>query len=84
LVRRLNLIALTLTPPPGYTARDLARAIGSSCILVARWDADKQRFVSYVPEVSPTEHNFPVILGEGYFVYLTSPAKLVEVEGWKS
>ena len=82
LVKRYNLVALTLAPPPGYSAKDLARAIGSAATLVARWDSSTQKFAGYVPNVSPPEQNFAIVQGEGYFVYLTSDAKLVEVGGW--
>jgi len=81
LVKRYNLVALTLAPPLGYSAKDLARAIGSAATLVARWDSSNQKFAGYVPNVSPPEQNFAIVQGEGYFVYLTSDAKLVEVGG---
>ncbi|MGB9760173.1 MAG: hypothetical protein ACPLZG_10145, partial [Thermoproteota archaeon] len=81
LIKRYNLIALTLTPLSTYTAKDLARSIGSAATLVARWDSATQKFAGYVPGVSPIEQNFAMNQGEGYFVYLTSDAKLVEVGG---
>ncbi|MGC9014780.1 MAG: fibronectin type III domain-containing protein, partial [Thermoproteota archaeon] len=79
LAKRYNLIALTLTPPSTYTAKDLARSIGSSATLIARWNPATQKFAGYVPGLSPIEQNFPINLGEGYFVYLTSDSILVEV-----
>jgi len=48
LVKRYILIALTLAPAPGYSAKDLARAIGSAATLVARWDSSIQKFAGYL------------------------------------
>ena len=79
LVSRYNLISPTLSPPPGYSAFDISRAIGSAVTVVAKWDPAAQQYLSYVPGFSGSELDFPVESGYGYFVYLTSAGKLVEV-----
>jgi len=79
LVEKYNLIALVLQPPSGYSAKDLGEAIGPAAILISRWDEAAQKYASYAPGVSGPEKNFQIEFGKGYFVYLTSPRKLVEV-----
>jgi len=79
LAQRYNLISPKLTPLLGYSAGDLANAIGSSVTVVARWDPTIQGYVSFVPGFSGSELDFPVESEYGYFMYLTSPGKLVEV-----
>ncbi|MEM1557663.1 MAG: glycoside hydrolase family 5 protein [Thermoproteota archaeon] len=83
LARRYNLIALILKPPSGYSAEDLARAIGTSASLIAAWDNVNQIFKGYCPGVSPPEDNFPIEEGCGYFVYLTYQHRIVELEAWE-
>ncbi|MEM2288766.1 MAG: C25 family cysteine peptidase, partial [Sulfolobales archaeon] len=82
LSRRYNLISLIYYPEPGYSASSLARAIGPEATLIASWDTTAQKFKGYVPGVSPPSDDFPMEMGFGYFVYLTSPRRLVEFPGW--
>ncbi|MBO3800691.1 MAG: hypothetical protein FGF52_06560, partial [Candidatus Brockarchaeota archaeon] len=82
LSKRYNLISLLLYPEEGYSASSLARAIGPEATLVASWDTATQAFKGYVPGVSPPADDFPIETGFGYFVYLTSPCRLVEFPGW--
>jgi len=79
LVSRYNLVSPMLSPPPGYSAFDISRAIGSAVTVVAKWDQAAQQYVSYVPSFSGSELDFAVESGYGYFVYLTSAGKLIEV-----
>jgi len=79
LVARYNLIALTVKPFKPMRASDLARAVGPALAAVWRWDEERQEFEGYIPGVSPPERDFPIEMGRGYFVYLSQPAKLVEV-----
>jgi len=80
LVKRYNLIALVFKPPSGYSAEDLGRAIGLEATLIAKWDAATQKFKGYSPGVSGPGDNFLIEQGFGYFAYLTSPRRFVELE----
>ena len=80
LAARYNLIALTVPPPKPMNASDLARAVGPKLMAVWRWDVEAQEFRGYVPGVSGPEDDFRLEMGIGYFVYLSEPAKLVEVK----
>ncbi|MGB9717332.1 MAG: C25 family cysteine peptidase [Thermoproteota archaeon] len=82
LVKRYNLIALLLTPPPDYSAKEVAEAIGLNTVLVSKWNAARQNFINYLTSRPRPEDDFNVELGFGYFVYLASDQKFVEVE-WK-
>lgn len=81
LVRRYNLIALMLPPPLGYSAEDVANAIGPSAVLISKWDTSSQNFVNYLTSSPRPEDDFELELGFGYFIYLYSNQKFVEVEG---
>jgi hypothetical protein len=80
LVKYYNLIALIFNPPSGYSAKDMAEAIGINVVNhIDRWNSTSQRYESYVPS-APKPKNFQIEKGFGYFVFLTSPKKFVEVE----
>ncbi|RLE96573.1 MAG: hypothetical protein DRJ57_05400 [Thermoprotei archaeon] len=79
LAKRYNLVALTVKPFKPMNASDLARAVGPALQAVWMWDVEAQEFKGYVPGVSGPEDDFPIEMGYGYFVYLSEPAKLVEV-----
>ncbi|MCX8183758.1 MAG: hypothetical protein N3F08_05005, partial [Crenarchaeota archaeon] len=79
LIEKYNLIALVFQPPSGYSAKDLGEAIGPAAILISRWVETTQKYANYAPGVSGPEKNFQIEFGKGYFVYLNSPGKLVEV-----
>jgi len=81
LVRRYNLIALMLVPPHGYSAEDVANALGPSAVLISKWDASRQSFINYLTSRPRPEDDFELELGYGYFIYLSSNRKFVEVEG---
>ena len=76
---RYNLIALMLHPLVSINASTLCRALWPSVTLVARWNPETQSFEGYIPGFSGPEDDFPIEFGYGYFVYLVSPRKLVEV-----
>jgi len=80
LVKRYNLIALTVEPFKALMASDLAKVIGPSLQGVWWWDVEAQEFKGFIPGISPPEDDFPIKTGYGYFVYLTDQAKLVEVK----
>ncbi|RLE90727.1 MAG: hypothetical protein DRN04_14455 [Thermoprotei archaeon] len=80
LVKRYNLIALTVKPFKPLMASDLAKAIGPSLQGIWKWDVGSQEFRGFIPGVSPPEDDFTIEMGYGYFIYLTEPAKLVEVK----
>ncbi len=79
LAKRYNLISLILKPISEYTAEDLGEAIGPQATLIAKWNTNTQEFEGYSPGISDPQDNFLIKLGQGYFVYLTSPATFVEV-----
>lgn len=76
---RYNLIALTVTPIKQLYASDIASAVGPELIGIWRWMVEDQEFKGYVPGVSGPEEDFPINMGEAYFVYLEAPSKLVEL-----
>ena len=78
---RYNLIALSLEPLLPVYASDIAEAVGPDLLGIWRWDVGAQEFTGYVPGVSSPEEDFQLEMGQGYFVYMSSPAILVEV-GW--
>ncbi|MBO3799413.1 MAG: hypothetical protein JTT13_11170 [Candidatus Brockarchaeota archaeon] len=79
LVKRYNLIAPIFKPSSGYSAEDLGKAIGPSATLIAKWDSATQKFKGYSPGVSNPGDDFPIEQGFGYFVYLTSPCRFIEL-----
>jgi len=80
LVKRYNLIALIFKPPSEYSAKSLGEAIGPKATLIAKWNVTSQKFMGYSPGVSSPKDDFLIEQGFGYFVYLTSPCKFVELE----
>lgn len=80
LVKRYNLIALVFKQSSGYSAEDLGKTIGPEVTLIAKWDTTIQKFKGYSPGVSSPGDDFPIEQGFGYFVYLTSPRRFVELE----
>jgi len=76
---RYHIIALTLKPVGTYKASDLAKAIGSALTGVWKWDDEEQKFIVYIPGVSGSEKDFEIVMGVGYFIYLKSEAKWIEV-----
>ncbi|MEM3390203.1 MAG: hypothetical protein QW491_12455, partial [Thermoproteota archaeon] len=66
-------------PSSGYSAEDLGKAIGPSATLIAKWDSATQKFKGYSPGVSNPGDDFPIEQGFGYFVYLTSPCRFIEL-----
>ncbi|MGB9631245.1 MAG: S8 family peptidase [Candidatus Methanodesulfokora sp.] len=77
LYARYNLISLIFNRK-NYRASDLSVAL-PSITLISRWDPIKQDYFSYIPGFSGLEDDFRIELGSGYFIYLSSPGKLVEV-----
>ncbi|MEM3658984.1 MAG: C25 family cysteine peptidase [Thermoproteota archaeon] len=79
LVKYYNLIAFIFRPPLGYSAKDVAEAIGINAVNhIDRWNSTSQKYESYVPSSSKPK-NFLMEEGFGYFVFLTSPKKFIEV-----
>jgi len=74
-----SLIALSCSPLKSMHASDIAAAVGPELTAIWRWRSDKQEFEGYIPGFSGPERDFPIVIGEGYFIYLTSPSKLVEL-----
>ena len=77
----------------GLTAKSLLAAIGPNARAVSRLDEAAGRYVSYVTGY-PDTYDFPIVLGEGYFVYvkakthfslegnLTSASSVPVLKGW--
>jgi len=79
LVKYYNLIALIFRPPLEYSAKDMAEAIGINVVNhIDRWNSTSQKYESYVPSSSKPK-NFLMEEGFGYFIFLTSPKKFIEV-----
>jgi len=76
---RYHIVALTLKPIGKYKASDLAKAIGPALTGIWKWDDKKQKFIVYIPGVSSPEKDFEILMGVGYFIYLKSEAKWIEV-----
>ena len=74
--QKYNLVALTVKPLRNIKASDLATAVGQALAGIWRWNSSTQ---GYTPGVSDTRDDFLIGFGQGYFVHLTSPAKLVEI-----
>jgi parallel beta-helix repeat protein len=53
------------------TAKTLLSAIGSSGLIVVKHDAAANKYVSYVVG-DPDRYDFPVVMGEGYYVWAQS------------
>ncbi|WP_460024641.1 C25 family cysteine peptidase [Infirmifilum sp. SLHALR2] len=79
LAARYNLIALSGEQLLPMRASDLAAAVGGSLQAVWKWDVSAQRFSGFIPGVSTPDKDFQLERGYGYFVYLTLPARWVEV-----
>ncbi|MEM2088598.1 MAG: C25 family cysteine peptidase [Thermoproteota archaeon] len=80
LVRKYNLIALIFRPSSEYSAKDVAEAIGVNAVNhIDMWNSTSQKYESYVPS-APKPKNFLMEEGYGYFMFLTSPARFIEVE----
>jgi subtilisin family serine protease len=77
LYARYNLISLIFSRK-NYHASDLAKAL-PLITMISRWDPAKQDYFSYIPGFSGPEDDFLIEIGSGYFVYLSSSGKLVEV-----
>ncbi|MEM2930172.1 MAG: C25 family cysteine peptidase [Thermoproteota archaeon] len=80
LVGKYNLIALIFRPSSGYSAKDMAEAVGVNAVNhIDMWNSTSQRYESYVPS-APKPKNFLIEEGYGYFIFLTSPVRFIEVE----
>ena len=67
-----NLISVVVKSKTPYKASDLAKDLGTNCKLVAKWDSNSQKYMTYIPGFSPEEYNFEIEPEYGYFVYLES------------
>ena len=79
LVPRYNLISLAVRPLGDLRASDIVKAIGKAVNGIWRFNTLTQEFDVYIPGFSGPEDDFTLAPGEGYFVYLTDYAKLIEV-----
>ena len=59
----------------GLTAKGLLEAIGPSGFVVTKYDQAQGRYITYV--VNDTSDDFPIIAGEGYFVYALEKTSFV-------
>ncbi len=69
-----NTMGLSLLNESITTAEDLGNAI-PNCMIVAKWDAAEQRYVSHV--VGFGGKGFSIKPGEGYFIYLKEDGNFV-------
>jgi hypothetical protein len=60
----------------GLTAKGLLEAIGPSGFVVTKYDQAQGRYITYVVGDSSAE-DFPIIAGEGYFVYALEKTSFV-------
>jgi hypothetical protein len=77
-----NLISIPLMPDKAYTAEALGQAInaqGGRCVTVISYKNEEGRFYSH--PVGTAVENFPVEVGNGYFVRCMQPSK-VKIEGF--
>jgi len=75
---KYNLVSLAVQPLYVVKASDFLTSLGPAATGMWKYDSSKQKFVAYVPNFALSA-DFTIEAGEGYFVYLQSPAKLVEV-----
>ena len=61
-----SFVGLTVDKGTSYKASDFARDLGNKVVSVTRWDSSRGRYFTHT--VGSTENNFPIVLGEGYFV----------------
>jgi len=54
----------------GLTAKTLLEAIGPSAQVISKLDVANGKYMSYVP-VFGDAFNFPIVVGEGYYVYVS-------------
>ncbi|OYT29235.1 MAG: hypothetical protein B6U94_07800, partial [Thermofilum sp. ex4484_79] len=74
LVRGWNIIGW---PLGNLTASELANIIGDKTRYISKWDPVNDRFITYIPGISPKEYDFEVRPGEGYFIYVDGDIEVV-------
>jgi hypothetical protein len=60
----------------GLTAKGLLQTIGSNGVAVAKFDTSTGRYIGYATDL-PDSYDFPVLMGEGYFIWVSSETSFV-------
>ena len=74
-----NMWSMPLKVVPGLTAKSLLSTIGSAGLIVSKLDAATGLYASYISGWDDA-YDFPIVPGEGYFVYATDHASFT-IEG---
>ncbi len=49
-------------------------AIGPNAVVMSKLEAGAKAYKSYIKGVSPDTHDFPIVLGEGYYIFVSDTA----------